>query len=139
MFNLTGSEIVVILLLALVILGPEKLPDAIRRFGRTYAEFKRMSAGFQTEFRSVLEEPVREMRDTADMLGRATSFEPAKLEEPTPTESSPGNDTATTGDAASPGDTAATDAGGGTSGPAPATGPEPGPTTEPPAPDRDVP
>ncbi|MET0326059.1 MAG: twin-arginine translocase TatA/TatE family subunit, partial [Ilumatobacteraceae bacterium] len=27
MFNLSGTEIVVILLLALVVLGPEKLPD----------------------------------------------------------------------------------------------------------------
>ncbi len=74
MFNLTGSEIVVILLLALVVLGPEKLPDAIRRFGRTYAELKRMSSGFQSEFRAAIEEPVREMRDTADMLGKSMSF-----------------------------------------------------------------
>ena len=42
MFNLSGTEIVVILLLALVVLGPEKLPDALRRAGRTYAELKKM-------------------------------------------------------------------------------------------------
>jgi sec-independent protein translocase protein TatB len=35
-FNLSGSEIVVILLLALIVLGPEKLPEAIRRFARVY-------------------------------------------------------------------------------------------------------
>jgi sec-independent protein translocase protein TatB len=29
-FNMSGSEIVVILLLALIVLGPEKLPEAIR-------------------------------------------------------------------------------------------------------------
>lgn len=82
MFNLTGSEIIVILLLALVVLGPEKLPDAIRRFGRTYGEFKRMSAGFQSEFRSALDEPVREMRDTAEMLGRVTDFRAADIVDP---------------------------------------------------------
>ena len=54
MFNLSGSEIIVILLLALVVLGPEKLPDAIRRAGRTYAELKRMGNSFQDEVRSVL-------------------------------------------------------------------------------------
>ncbi|MGZ0193761.1 MAG: twin-arginine translocase TatA/TatE family subunit, partial [Acidimicrobiales bacterium] len=52
MFNLQGSEIVVILLLALVILGPEKLPDAIRKFAQTYGELKKMGTGFQSEFRS---------------------------------------------------------------------------------------
>ena len=49
MFNLSGSEIVVILLLALVVLGPEKLPDALRRAGRTYAELKKMGNSFQAE------------------------------------------------------------------------------------------
>jgi sec-independent protein translocase protein TatB len=72
-FNLTGSEIVVILLLALVILGPEKLPDAVRRFGRTYAELKKMSSGFQQEFKAALDEPVREMRETADLLRSAAN------------------------------------------------------------------
>lgn len=74
MFNLTGTEIVVILLLALVVLGPEKLPDAIRRFGRTYSELKKMSTGFQQEFRSALDEPMREMRESADLLRRSTDF-----------------------------------------------------------------
>lgn len=74
MFNLTGTEIVVILLLALVVLGPEKLPDAIRRFGRTYSELKKMSTGFQQEFRSALDEPMREMRDSADLLRRSADF-----------------------------------------------------------------
>ena len=68
MFNLSGSELVVILLLALVVLGPEKLPDALRRFGRTYAELKKMGTGFQQEFKSAMEEPTRELRETANLL-----------------------------------------------------------------------
>ena len=75
MFNLSGSEIVVILLLALVILGPEKLPDFLRRAGRTYAELKRMGNSFQTEMKSVLDEPMKEMRETADLLQKSTRFE----------------------------------------------------------------
>jgi sec-independent protein translocase protein TatB len=73
-FNLSGSEIIVILLLALVVLGPEKLPDALRRAGRTYAELKKMSSTFQEEVRSALDEPVREMRETADLLRDSTDF-----------------------------------------------------------------
>ncbi|MEM9041371.1 MAG: hypothetical protein AAGD33_15860 [Actinomycetota bacterium] len=77
MFNLQGSEIIFILLLALVILGPEKLPGAIRRFTRTYAELRKMGTGFQNELKSALDEPMREVRETADLL-RDTA-DPAKI------------------------------------------------------------
>ena len=83
MFNLSGSEIVVILLLALVVLGPEKLPDAIRRFGRTYGELKRMSSSFQEEMRSTIEEPMREMRETANLLRDQADFTRYTDEKPT--------------------------------------------------------
>jgi len=76
-FNLQGSEIIVILLLALVVLGPEKLPDAIRKFSRTYADFKKMSSGFQSELKSALDEPMREMRETAEMVRDAA--DPRKI------------------------------------------------------------
>ncbi len=68
MFNLQGSEIIVILLIALVVLGPERLPDAVRRFMQTYNELKKMSSGFQSEIKSAFDEPMREMRDTAQMV-----------------------------------------------------------------------
>ncbi len=74
MFNLSGSELIFILLLALVVLGPEKLPDAIRRFGKTYGEVKKMTAGFQSELRSALDEPMRELRDTAELARKAAAF-----------------------------------------------------------------
>jgi sec-independent protein translocase protein TatB len=71
---MSGTEIVVILLLALVVLGPEKLPDAIRKFGKTYAELKKMGTGFQQEFKSAIDEPMREMRETADLLKKSADF-----------------------------------------------------------------
>lgn len=67
MFNLSGSEIVVILLLALIVLGPEKLPEAIRRFGRIYGELRKMGTGFQSEFRNAFDEPLKELRETAQL------------------------------------------------------------------------
>lgn len=75
MFNFSGSEIVFLLLLALIILGPEKLPDAVRKFGKTYAEFKKVTTGFQTELKSALDEPMREMKETADALRKAAQFD----------------------------------------------------------------
>ncbi len=77
MFNLQGSEIIVILLLALVVLGPEKLPDAVRKFTQTYAELKKMGSGFQSELKSALDEPMREMRETANVVRDAA--DPSKV------------------------------------------------------------
>lgn len=68
MFNLTGSEIMFLLIIGLVVLGPEKLPDAIRRLGRLYSELKRMSSGVQTDFRKVMDEPLKEMFNTTNSM-----------------------------------------------------------------------
>ena len=75
MFNLSGSEIVFLLLIALIVLGPEKLPEAVRKFGKVYAEAKKMSTGFQSELKSALDEPMREMRETADAFKKAANFD----------------------------------------------------------------
>jgi sec-independent protein translocase protein TatB len=73
-FNFQGSELIIVLLLALVVLGPEKLPEAMRRAGRFYADLKKMSSSFQDEFRSVVDEPMREMRETATALRDSADF-----------------------------------------------------------------
>jgi sec-independent protein translocase protein TatB len=78
-FNLQGSEIIIVMLLALVVLGPEKLPDAMRKMGQMFAELKKLSSGFQNEFRSAIDEPMRELRDTANVLRDSADF--TKLQE----------------------------------------------------------
>ena len=75
MFNLSGSEMVFLLLIALIVLGPEKLPEAVRKFGKAYSEFKKMSTGFQSELKSALDEPMREMRETAEAFKKAANFD----------------------------------------------------------------
>ena len=47
------AEILVILVAALLILGPTKLPEAARQVGRAVAEFRRVTSGFQAEVRDV--------------------------------------------------------------------------------------
>lgn len=81
MFNLQGGEIIIIVLLALVVLGPEKLPDAMRKAGRMYAELRKMSSGFQEEFRKAAEpfqqsvnEVSGQVRDTANLLRDSADF-----------------------------------------------------------------
>lgn len=70
MFNLSGGEIVVLLLIGLVVLGPEKLPDAMRKFGRVYNEVRRVAGGIQRDVTSTFSEPVNELRKTAEEAKR---------------------------------------------------------------------
>ena len=79
MFNLQGSEIIFILLLALVVLGPEKLPGAVKRAMQTYAELRKIGSGFQDEFKSAIDQPMREMRETADLM--KNQIDPKKIAE----------------------------------------------------------
>jgi Tat protein translocase TatB subunit len=54
MGNVGGGEILVILLAALLFLGPQKLPDAARQLGKALGEFRKMTAGFQRELHDAL-------------------------------------------------------------------------------------
>jgi sec-independent protein translocase protein TatB len=57
MFNIGGGEVLVIALVALIVLGPDRLPDAARRVGSFLGELRKMSDGFQSELRSAMEVP----------------------------------------------------------------------------------
>jgi sec-independent protein translocase protein TatB len=56
MFNVGGGELLVILVLALVVLGPQRLPDAMRTVGRVMGEVKRISSGFQQDLTSAIQD-----------------------------------------------------------------------------------
>lgn len=68
MFNVGGGEILVIALLALIVLGPQRLPGAARQVGKAMSELRRMSNSFQSELKSALDEdgpgsrPTREVK-----------------------------------------------------------------------------
>jgi Tat protein translocase TatB subunit len=48
-------EILVILVVALIVLGPERLPQVARQAGQLIGELRRMAAGFQAEMREVMD------------------------------------------------------------------------------------
>lgn len=53
--SLGPAEILVILVVALIVLGPNKLPDAARQVGKTIAEVRRWSQGLQDEIRTAID------------------------------------------------------------------------------------
>ncbi len=58
MFNIGGAELLVILLVALLVLGPNKLPQAARQVGHFLGEFRRIADGFQQELKTAMDDPV---------------------------------------------------------------------------------
>jgi sec-independent protein translocase protein TatB len=74
--NLGTGEVLVILVVALVVLGPDKLPGAARQAGQWLGELRRISSGFQAELRDALQEPV-------DQTPRPAAVPPSK-DEPEP-------------------------------------------------------
>jgi len=64
MFNVGAGELLVILLIALIVLGPDKLPETARKIGNVMGELRRMSSGFQNEMRAAMDEVVRPPLET---------------------------------------------------------------------------
>ncbi|MEM9033917.1 MAG: Sec-independent protein translocase protein TatB [Actinomycetota bacterium] len=54
--NLGSGEILVILLVALIVLGPTRLPEAARQVGNAMRTLRQVSTGFQDEVRHALED-----------------------------------------------------------------------------------
>lgn len=77
MINMPGGpEVFVILLVALIVLGPKELPKAMRTVGNVMAEIRKVSSGFQAEMRaamdSIVDAPADEKPHSATM-GPATT------------------------------------------------------------------
>ena len=53
--SLGPAEILVILVVALIVLGPKKLPEAGRQVGKAIAEVRKWSQGFQDEIKTVMD------------------------------------------------------------------------------------
>jgi sec-independent protein translocase protein TatB len=83
-FNLSLTHMVVVGIVALVVLGPERLPGVARTAGNLYREWKRISGGLQAEVRDVLSEftepfsePINDLRSTIQpMVSGTTSAGP---------------------------------------------------------------
>ncbi|MCD4675320.1 MAG: twin-arginine translocase TatA/TatE family subunit [Desulfobacula sp.] len=64
MFGLGMPEILMILAIALIVIGPKKLPDLAKTLGRAMGEFKRSAQDFK---RSIdVETTVKDIKDIAD-------------------------------------------------------------------------
>lgn len=57
MFNIGVTELILILVIALIVFGPGKLPDVGRALGKTIREFKKASREIQDDLEKADPEP----------------------------------------------------------------------------------
>ena len=62
MFGIGMPELLVILVVALLVLGPKRLPEVARSLGRGMAEFRRASSELRQSLNTPPEEPSEEKR-----------------------------------------------------------------------------
>jgi Tat protein translocase TatB subunit len=82
--NLGMPEMIFIFLLALVVVGPKRLPELARQLGKMVAEFKRASNDFknqlETEMMNIeLDERARKQTEAAKALPSQEPWEPTIL------------------------------------------------------------
>jgi Tat protein translocase TatB subunit len=84
MFNVGGGEVLVILLVALVVLGPDKLPGAMRSVGNMVGEMRKLSNGFQSEMRNAMYSDDRPPTVRPGQVGGQPTDQPAHQAPPIP-------------------------------------------------------
>jgi sec-independent protein translocase protein TatB len=86
MGSIGAPEILVILVLALLVLGPERLPQAARTAGRWMGEARRLTSSLQAEVQTVVDEVMQPVQSTAAAASEAyiTTASPASVPSPEP-------------------------------------------------------
>jgi TatA/E family protein of Tat protein translocase len=56
-FDLGGTELLIIMVAVLIFFGGEKMPGFARGLGKAIREFKKATAGIEEEFKGAMEEP----------------------------------------------------------------------------------
>jgi sec-independent protein translocase protein TatB len=76
MFDVGWSEILVIAVVLIVVVGPKDLPKMLRAFGKATSKFRATAGEFRRQFDEALKEA--ELDDVRDIINDAKSLDPRK-------------------------------------------------------------
>jgi sec-independent protein translocase protein TatB len=76
MFDIGWSELLIIGIVALIVIGPKELPAALRTLGQWMAKIRRMASEFQGQFQDAMREAeLAELKkEMDDMAAKAQSY-----------------------------------------------------------------
>lgn len=79
MFNIGFPELLLILVVALLVIGPSKLPELARTMGKAFGQFRRMADDVRDTFER---ETSLEEKETEKIESQAPQVEEGKPDEP---------------------------------------------------------
>ena len=79
MFDIGWSELLVVAVVLIIVVGPKDLPGMLRTFGRTMNQVRRTANDFKRQFNDALEEAEAEtgLKETTDQIKSIGSIDPA--------------------------------------------------------------
>ena len=80
MFEVSWTEILVIAVIAIIVVGPKELPGMLRAFGKTFGQVRRTAREFQSTFNEALREAERQanLDDVKKDLNSIRDLDPTK-------------------------------------------------------------
>jgi len=84
MFDIGFLELALIAVLALVVLGPERLPGAARSVGKFTARARSLARGLQAQFRAEIEREENRLRDGLGAKSEPEDSPPKDKQKPAP-------------------------------------------------------